>query len=1295
MSKRRRPYGDYHGKCNKEHTKRDFVKNRNRRSRRIQSSLILSSMLHQTSAIQFQSSSSTHHHHDYNRILQSGLSIGSSVNLDKCYTHLHTSDTNQDSILSPSEFLLYVQSSANGLLDTNEYGMPITQFYMLPQEFIGIYNFFACGNANYGCPSVSGIDISGVSEVVEGEEEEIMSSQQTTLMFQLCKLTQQAVDKLEVVTDEPTSSPTPIGSDEKSVEPTVASTTSFAPSTSSIDELVNATETPTVTLQPINQPTAVTSIPTSSSIANITQPPTESSNVTTSAPTLTITTTQSPITSPTILTNTPTRLPTLPECPPLYQQETSYTAGDMVSQLINAETNQYNYYQCKLFPMSGWCSQEGYEPTVGLNWSQAWNYVGACTLPDGTVITSSPTVQPGITETGVPSSSSSPKLPSSDSTMSPEAPTRMPSYIITLPPSDKPVLVPTITSKAPVSTPIIDVDDPPYSGPLLTTFQYEIFNTKRLSAYSITTGTSPDNDMMNVLETSTTEFVDSVVDETFRGSNSAKADGVDHSKDNENVRRRRLPTNERRLKVLLEPGSVSIKQVTDISCPGSSSTIAQNKEESATCQKVTVQSELTLIDEPKQATQLQFSSSVSRALYEPGITYPENSGIVYLGPDGSSVSVIPGVEIGDRAPPSTAPPEDGNGSTTPGWVIPVSIGAAAVGSILLVLLVGKQVQKRKRNGIQYQGYIAKAPNERDLRNDIVGSGSAEEVAVFVGSQTKVSPYNDLTPAFENVDDGIPEYRVKDGASNPFLSNSSSYSSSSKPSSPSSEYSNSSSGSSYTSGSSSNEDLTNAAALASTDEQIWEKAMQKHEQEVDSPKSTEAQQQAQWALSTLNESSERSDTDTDTDNFSKSNMSMSEASKGSQMSVYRAGVEALVKEVCPEKIDQIDEMMIEYEGREEILIGQLSSQLAAKNRESKSSTDTDDDANYTNLYTKKDKDDDDKSDASSSVGSSDWSSNDDGYSSFSGSLSTDQSDMDASMSSVPDISELDTTPLKTEGYLGSGKPMFSPVDSPGRDRSSPSDDELDSQMSQSEELGIAKREDLDAAIQAGDWKAVGATAALIANSSSPTKQSSSPSNKSDVDTSRGHSVSTHEARQVNELEELIEKGDWTGLMDAANRFENASDAGSLEDDSVRQSNSSLMETLIGSHETDEEHSTSETPSSSPGSKSSAELRAQIEDLVMTVVPSELENLDEMLLQFKGREDELISTLKTMKRKSTGHDDDDDDMSELGASNREGGPISVYESDASTLLPGTSSSKSSTASQNSQSIADSSEASRYQS
>ena len=265
------------------------------------------------------------------RKLQSGLSIGTSVNLGECYNHLHTSDTNQNSILSPSEFLLYVQSSANGLLDTNEYGMPITQFSFLPQEFIGIYNFFACGNANYGCPSVEGIDISGVSQAVgeggdEEEGEDEMSEQQTTLMFQLCKLTQQAVDNL--ATKEPTSSP--IVSEGDGI-PTKAPTSSLEPTSNTT---ATTTDTPTITAQPIN--------------------------------------------SPTTITTSPTKPPTLPQCPPLYTSGVTYNAGDMVSQLINEETNQYNYYQCKLFPMSGWCSQEAYEPSVGLSWSEAWNYVGEC-----------------------------------------------------------------------------------------------------------------------------------------------------------------------------------------------------------------------------------------------------------------------------------------------------------------------------------------------------------------------------------------------------------------------------------------------------------------------------------------------------------------------------------------------------------------------------------------------------------------------------------------------------------------------------------------------------------------------------------------------------------------------------------------------------------------------------------------------------------------------------------------------------------------------------------------------------
>ena len=38
---------------------------------------------------------------------------------------------------------------------------------------------------------------------------------------------------------------------------------------------------------------------------------------------------------------------------------------------------------------------------------------------------------------------------------------------------------------------------------------------------------------------------------------------------------------------------------------------------------------------------------------------------------------------------------------------------------------------------------------------------------------------------------------------------------------------------------------------------------------------------------------------------------------------------------------------------------------------------------------------------------------------------------------------------------------------------------------------------------------------------------------------------------------------------------------------------------------------------------------VEELVQRVVPEEIQNVDEMLNQFRGREDELIDTLRTMQ------------------------------------------------------------------
>ena len=44
--------------------------------------------------------------------------------------------------------------------------------------------------------------------------------------------------------------------------------------------------------------------------------------------------------------------------------------------------------------------------------------------------------------------------------------------------------------------------------------------------------------------------------------------------------------------------------------------------------------------------------------------------------------------------------------------------------------------------------------------------------------------------------------------------------------------------------------------------------------------------------------------------------------------------------CPEEIERIDEMMLEYEGREEALIGHLSIMLAAKNQDASNTEDED-------------------------------------------------------------------------------------------------------------------------------------------------------------------------------------------------------------------------------------------------------------------------------------------------------------------------------------------------------------------
>mmetsp|Transcript_17274 Transcript_17274/g.30411 ORF Transcript_17274/g.30411 Transcript_17274/m.30411 type:complete len:948 (+) Transcript_17274:1428-4271(+) len=868
-----------------------------------------------------------------------------------------------------------------------------------------------------------------------------------------------------------------------------------------------------------------------------------------------------------------------------------------------------------------------------------------------------------------------------------------------------------------ITSPPDDSDDGLYSGPLSMTFQYEIFNTQNLDALGITT----DNDTMAVLLETTTAFVEGVVADTFGGSNDGitdvtRKDGVDHNKGNTRTHLfygdgyRKLRGRNRRLRVVLQSDAVTIDKVDNVEC---------SAQPPNACQRITAGTILKLVNEPQKTTMLQFRNGITRALDDPGMKFPPGSGIKYAGPPTSSPSVItiPGMTQPEYPPGESPPEQEQNG--TPGWVVPVSIGAAAVGAIILVLLVGSRVQKRKRGAIEYQ--------RSALENDILGGNDGDSSGSFdaeirLGTQSKVSPLDANISPLDATDlemgrrkrAGVRSNRDNDD--NPFLSSDSSDSSSSFPSGSYSKSFSSTSSSDEDISSNNSKDLWKRREAEAMSQQNQPKRQQPHQAQAavagggDSGGLVPGQQanSSLYRLQTLHEVSE--------DNLSQSAWSLMSDDK-SDKSVYRAGVEALVKEACPAEIDRIDEMMTKFEGREEVLIGYLSTMLAAKNRETGTEDEDEDrrrsslsdntfstlgDSTYSTLgtsgtenpspekqtspttaaennknrpgmettasvavlaaggsasaavvaalfnsdssFAQEDLDDDS---SSSDAGSSDWSS-EDGFSSIDTSslatADTDRQQPPATM--MPDasaaIGDASAVSQRISGYHGSSKPTLIPVDGPAanEDKSRMSASTTDSTN--------AKRSALDEAIQAGDWNAVGATAALIAN-----RTTSSKSEKEDFNAS-ALSISSHEQYQVQELEQLVEAGDWGAVMAAATRF-------STDSESLMESRQSLLDdSSTGSEEfakTLPRVSSPETNKSfSPESRSkdSSEIIAEIEELVKTVVPDELENLDEMLLQFRGREEELLKTLHTMRDEDTNEDD-------ITSSHHGDSMLSIFESD----------------------------------
>ena len=166
-------------------------------------------------------------------------------------------------------------------------------------------------------------------------------------------------------------------------------------------------------------------------------------------------------------------------------------------------------------------------------------------------------------------------------------------------------------------------------------------------------------------------------------------------------------------------------------------------------------------------------------------------------------------------------------------------------------------------------------------------------------------------------------------------------------------------------------------------------------------------------------------------------------------------------------------------------------------------------------------------------------------------------------------------------------------------------------------GKLSKDDLDAAIDAGDWAAVGATAALLASASDSASTHTGASSKRSSG-SRASSVESLDAARAAELDQLVDAGDWEGVVLAAAKFE--AETGTTSGQSGSASGSFTGSRSMGSK------------GSASGATKKAEIRMEVEALVRRVVPDEIDNVDEMMEQFSGREEELLANLRNMQEKS---------------------------------------------------------------
>jgi len=125
---------------------------------------------------------------------------------------------------------------------------------------------------------------------------------------------------------------------------------------------------------------------------------------------------------------------------------------------------------------------------------------------------------------------------------------------------------------------------------------------------------------------------------------------------------------------------------------------------------------------------------------------------------------------------------------------------------------------------------------------------------------------------------------------------------------------------------------------------------------------------------------------------------------------------------------------------------------------------------------------------------------------------------------------------------------------------------------------------------------------------------------------------------DDMDAAIDNGDWDAVVEAAKAFDKSD-----QDSSIAGSSKRMIEEVDEDIEDDEESYSDESytdgesgtsvTTTSEDRRKRSDYRVQVEELVKIVLPDETEKVDAMMDQFKGREAELVSTLQTMEERSS--------------------------------------------------------------